>query len=175
MTPTQSALIVAVPAAEPAVAGLRARYDRAASWGVPAHITVLFPFLAPALIDDAVLATTFEAVASVPRFELTLRRTAWFGDKVLWLAPEPAEPLRALTTAVWQRFPQTPPYEGAFGDVVPHLTVADGHPREVLAQVEHAVAAHLPIRQSVETVRLITGRREAGGTWHTVAELPLGR
>jgi hypothetical protein len=39
--PTESALIVAVPAAEPAVGALRAAYDPAASWGVPAHVTVL--------------------------------------------------------------------------------------------------------------------------------------
>jgi hypothetical protein len=45
--PTESALIVAVPEAEWAVAALRAAYDPAASWGMPAHITVLYPFLPP--------------------------------------------------------------------------------------------------------------------------------
>jgi hypothetical protein len=41
MGPELSALIVAVPEAEPAVAHLRARLDRSASWGVPAHITLI--------------------------------------------------------------------------------------------------------------------------------------
>ena len=41
----QTALVVAVPSAEPVVARLRASYDVAAAYGVPAHVTVLYPFL----------------------------------------------------------------------------------------------------------------------------------
>ena len=37
---------------EQAVGPFRARYDRAAAWGVPAHVTVLYPFLPPSRIDD---------------------------------------------------------------------------------------------------------------------------
>ena len=43
----ESALLVAVPAAEPAVAAHRSRLDTSAAVGVPAHITVLYPFLPP--------------------------------------------------------------------------------------------------------------------------------
>src|SRR5580658_9294142 len=39
----ESALLVLVPAAEPAVGQHRARLDGAARDGVPAHITVLYP------------------------------------------------------------------------------------------------------------------------------------
>ena len=53
----QSALLVPVPAAEPAVAEHRARLDGSARDGVPAHLTVLYPFLPPALVDDVVLAS----------------------------------------------------------------------------------------------------------------------
>lgn len=97
VSPTESALIVAVPEAEPAVAALRAAYDPSASWGVPAHITVLYPFLPPDRIDAAVLAAVRATVAGVPAFDLVLARTRRFGDQVLWLAPEPDAPLRALT------------------------------------------------------------------------------
>ena len=45
--PTESAVIVAVPAAEPAVRAHRQQFDRAAAWGVPAHVTVLYPFVPP--------------------------------------------------------------------------------------------------------------------------------
>ena len=39
-----SALLVAIPSAEPAVARHRDRFDSSAPRGVPAHITVLFPW-----------------------------------------------------------------------------------------------------------------------------------
>jgi 2'-5' RNA ligase len=109
----------------------------------------------------------------VPRFTLTLARTAWFGDTVLWLAPEPDRPLRALTTALSARFPQCPPYGGEFTDVVPHLTVGDGHPKADLDAAAGAVAAHLPIRTAVTEITLMTGRREPR-TWHALARFPLG-
>lgn len=48
-----SGLIMEVPEAEPAVARHRERLDASAPLGVPAHITVLFPFMAPATIGPA--------------------------------------------------------------------------------------------------------------------------
>ena len=68
------------------------------------------------------------AVATVPEFTATFGSTAWFEDKVLWLAPDPAEPFRALTASVAAAFPEHPPYEGAHDDVVPHLTVGQDAP-----------------------------------------------
>jgi hypothetical protein len=170
--PTESALIVAVPEAEPAVGALRAAYDPAASWGVPAHVTVLYPFLPPDRLDPGVLAAVGATVAAVPAFDLVLARTRRFGDQVLWLAPEPDAPLRALTAAVWARFPQTPPYGGEFDDVIPHLTVTDGQPPEVMETAAGRVAPWLPIRARVRSVRLITGRPQPD-SWQTVAEFPL--
>jgi hypothetical protein len=42
---TETALIVEVPAAEPAVGHYRAELDANAGLGIPAHITILAPFL----------------------------------------------------------------------------------------------------------------------------------
>src|SRR5712675_2883024 len=58
----ESALIVRVPAAEPHVSGLRARFDPAAALGVPAHVTVLYPFVPPDRITAAVLARVRAAI-----------------------------------------------------------------------------------------------------------------
>lgn len=51
----------------------------------------------------------------------------------MWLAPEPAEPFRALTELVWHRFPECPPYGGVHPDVVPHLTVGSTRLGELAA------------------------------------------
>jgi 2'-5' RNA ligase len=173
MKPTQTALIVPVPEAEEAVGPFRASLDTAASWGVPAHVTVLYPFLAPERINDQVLSAVGETVAAVPRFDLTFTHIEWFGDAVVWLAPEPADPFRSLTAAVWERFPETPPYAGVHTDSMPHLTIGHDVATHLLKQAAEVVSAYLPIRAAVEAVRLISGSQEPD-SWHTVQEFPLG-
>ncbi len=93
---------MAVPAAEPLVGGHRHNLDAAAAWGVPAHVTVLYPFVEPTAVDEYVLATLAAAVGSVAAFDCRFPRTRWFGEDVLWLDPEPAEPFGELIAAVWR-------------------------------------------------------------------------
>jgi hypothetical protein len=62
----ETALLVLVPAAEPAVGGHRARLDVAARDGVPAHITVLYPFLPPAGIGESLLVSLGRLFAGFP-------------------------------------------------------------------------------------------------------------
>jgi 2'-5' RNA ligase len=169
---TETALVVPVPAAEDAVGGYRSRLDPAAAWGVPAHLTVVYPFAPPVRVA-ALLPALEDAVRSVAAFDFTLARTAWFGSTVLWLAPEPSEPFRALTSAVERQFPEYPPYRGEFADVVPHLTVGDGGPEADLRAAEEALRPLLPIRARCTAVHLIAGTA-AADSWRTVAELPLG-
>ena len=51
----ESALVVLVPEAESLVQAFRDRYDPSAAAGVPAHITLLYPFRPPGEIDRAML------------------------------------------------------------------------------------------------------------------------
>ena len=44
---------------------------------------------------------------------------------VVYLAPEPSEPFDRLTEAIDARFPDFPPYAGAFDGVIPHLTITE--------------------------------------------------
>lgn len=167
-----SAVIVPVPEAEPLVGRLRAELDVHASWGVPAHVTVLFPFLAPAAVDDGVLATLAETVAATPAFTTTFTRVEWFGEGVVWLAPEPAVPFVALMTTIHARFGLAP-YGGAHGgEPVPHLTVGHQAPVRRLRAAAVELARGLPVEATIRSVRLIGGRR-AVDTWTTLAEFPL--
>jgi 2'-5' RNA ligase len=170
---TESAVLVRVPAAEAAVAKHRERFDLAAGWGVPAHVTVLYPFVPPAAIDEQVLAKLARAAATVPQFRAQWRRTGWFGTDVLWLAPEPESSFRALTAAVWRAFPDHPPYEGQFDDVVPHLTIGNGVPLDDLRAAEREVMMRLPITMQVNAVELMCGAA-APHSWRTIAEFKLG-
>ena len=175
----QSALLLAVPAAETAVGAHRARLDASARDGVPAHLTVLYPFLPPDEIDPGVLAKLSRLFAAVPRFSFTLDRVRWFGESVVWLGPSDESPFRALTERAALAYPSCPPYGGTYSDTVPHLTVGHrGEPAELRAAAE-AVRPLLPIMAEATEVTLMAGP-EPGlpsgppGRWHTVASFPLG-
>ncbi|WP_328473949.1 2'-5' RNA ligase family protein [Actinoplanes sp. NBC_00393] len=172
MEPTQSALAVLVPEAEPAVAELRQRLDRSAPRGVPAHVTVLFPFLPPNELTAQVQAGIRHVVAGVPRFFLTLDRVCWFGERVVWLSPSPDEPFRELTHRLAGRFPRAQPYGGQFTDVVPHLTIGHDHPLPVLTAAAAEVEKRLPIHAWVSTVHLLVSRPDS--SWTTLTDFPLG-
>jgi len=120
-----SALVILVPEAEPLVAAYRQRYDPSAAQGMPAHITLHYPFLPPVAIGDDVLAQLQALFAAFPAFPYALSAARAFPD-LLYLAPEPEAPFRALIAALAARFPQTPPYGGSIplDKIVPHLTVA---------------------------------------------------
>jgi 2'-5' RNA ligase len=170
----ESAVLVPVPEAERVVGRHRARLDRAAVEGVPAHVTILYPFVAPPEITAATIEVLAAAVGSVSGFDCEFPRTAWFGEDVLWLAPVPDGPFRALTRAVTAAFPGYPPYGGSIANVVPHLTVGDGPAGGVadLQAAEADVLGALPVRAQISHAWLMTGAREPG-SWHAIAELPL--
>lgn len=121
----QSALIVRVPEAEPYVAHWRERFDPSARLGVPAHITLLYPFMSPELIGREVLEQLRAVVGATCRFAFTLKSVRRFPG-ALYLAPEPAAPFIALTQRLVHQFPEFPPYGGQYKVVVPHLSVAYG-------------------------------------------------
>jgi 2'-5' RNA ligase len=169
----ETGLIVPVPEVEPAVGSHRAELDRSAAWAVPAHVTVLYPFLPPERIDGTVLAALRDILAETPGFTVTFRRIAWFGETVVWLAPEPDRPFRDLTAALWQRFPEAAPYGGEFTDVVPHLTIGHDAGRQRLEQAAEAVRPHLPITATITGIRLVVGEFERVA-WRTLDEFQLG-
>ena len=150
---------------------VRADLGRSAAEGMPAHVTVISPFVAPTRIDDRVLGALADVVGSVPAFEVKFARCSWFGDAVRWLAPEPVGPFRALTSALWARFPACPPFGGGY-DVVPHLTVGHGVDAARLEYVARSIGRRLPLTARVDSVALMAG---GGGQhrWRVVAELPL--
>jgi 2'-5' RNA ligase len=171
---TETALIVPVPAADAVVGTHRRALDHSAVWGVPPHITVVYPFLAPDQVTEAVVDEVRTVLTGVESFECTFSRVAWFRQDVVWLSPEPAEPLRTLTELVWRRFPECPPYGGAFADVIPHLTVGSTRLGDLAALKRAAVDVQtkLPISTTIDRVCLMAGTATAG-SWRTVVDFGL--
>jgi hypothetical protein len=171
-TESQSALIVEVPEAEAAVARWRERLDENAAMDIPAHITVIAPFLPPAGIGAPVLGALERLFGGVPGFRFRLARTAWFGEQVLWLAPDDPGPFSALTRRVHAAFPACPPYGGQHDEVIPHLTVGLHQPLGEMRAAEEAVGPQLPIEARASAVTLMAGPA-SGGPWTRTARFPL--
>ncbi|MCW2756914.1 MAG: hypothetical protein JWO46_660 [Nocardioidaceae bacterium] len=163
----ETALIAPVSSAEPVVGAARAAHDTSAAYGVPAHVTVLVPWLPIEAVDDAVRAELTRIVASVRAFDVLFREVRRFGDGAAWLAPEPETPFRQLTERVAARWPDRPPYGGAHDDVVPHLTIAESH----LEEAEAMVTPGLPFTHHCDRVDLIGFD---GARWERVASFALG-
>jgi len=166
----QSTLVVPVPAAEPAVAMWRNRHDPAARAGIPAHVTILIPFLPPHTITAGEEERLAHLFASFKAFRFHLRDVRRFPG-ALYLAPEPADRFVQLTSAVWSAWPMCPPYGGRFADIVPHLTVADHVGDDVLDTVERAIAAAVPIEAYASELSLMVQQQ---GRWRVRRTFALG-
>lgn len=137
-----TALICRVPEVERYISRYRDRYDPSARRNVPAHVTILYPFVPLADIDDHVLARLRDIAAGVRSFDYRLAQTQRF-PVALYLAPDPDRSFATLTDAVWRAFPEFPPFEGKFETVVPHVTVAHGDEPQ-LCEIEVELRIALP-------------------------------
>lgn len=140
-----SGLVVPFLDVEHAVGAHRLRHDPQAAIGVPAHVTIHFPWIPANTVDAAALAQVRTLAETVTPFEVTFSELRWFGSEVLWLAPTPEQPFRELSERSAALWPEAPLYGGQFEDVVPHLTIGEGH-EATLRQAESDLAATLPLR-----------------------------
>jgi 2'-5' RNA ligase len=167
----ESAFIVCVPEAEPRVGALRHQYDASERFGVPAHITVLYPFMPPESITADTLEAARAAFARTRPFSFILGAVARFPG-MTYLAPLPAEPFIALTQSIMAAFPGYLPYRGAHPSIIPHLTVAHGRDSEAdIAEtvLQRSLAKQGPVHCQCRSVVLIdnsTGRWRERHSFH---------
>jgi 2'-5' RNA ligase len=168
-----SALVITFPEIDRVVAPHRLRLDPSARSGVPAHVTIHVPWLPVESVDAATLAAVRDLARTVEPFDVLFERMCWFGESVLFLAPTPAEPLRALAERSARRWPDLPLYDGEFDAVVPHLTVgATANARADLLQAAQELAELLPLRDRAAELSWLA---EGGdGRWTDRERFPLG-
>jgi 2'-5' RNA ligase len=171
--PIESALVSLIPEAEDLVDAFRRCYDPSDAIGVPAHVTILYPFLPPAQLTPAVITTLRKLFLDVPGFTVSFADLQRFPD-VLYLAPTPSGPFRELTALISGAFPDAPPYGGAFAEVIPHLTIAQvsdaGKLDQIALDFQQAARDRLPIRARVGTVSLM---ENSSGTWQFIERFSL--
>lgn len=163
-----TAIVVRTPLPRP-LERVRRRHDRAAALGVPAHVTILYPWL-PASVLGREARSALAAIASETRaFEVRFGAVGrWPG--VVYLEPEPAWRFSALIDRVAARFPEYPPYAGAIEEVIPHLTLVErtGAP---LDEIAAAAAARLPFVRRVRAIEVLV--EDGNRRWRPRWRLPL--
>lgn len=167
----QTALLAPVPRVGPLIEPWRRRHDPSAAVGIPPHLTVLAPFLAPAAVTVGDLDVLRALMATRRPIEAALTTVGMFDSDVLHLRLEPEAPFRELTTAVHELYPDTPPYSGRHADVVPHVTVGHAIPRASARHAARALMLALPMRIRVDVVQLWV---RTDGAWVVGASFPLG-
>jgi len=168
----QSAVIVRT-ALPPGLERLRRRSVADAAEGVPAHLTLLYPFVDP----ERLTAATRRALRDVARrhapFEYTLGRMATWPDTV-YVAVEPAAPFVRLQRDLQVAFPAHPIYgrDTATFTFVPHVTVAEGAAVRDSALHTDRGWLVLPRRRNATAIEVIASRPD--GRWHMVWRMRLG-
>jgi hypothetical protein len=159
--------VVLVPEADVAIGEHRLCHDANAARGVPAHVTVLFPFRSP--VDPPTAAQVARLCRGMAPFEARFESVGRFSGEIVWLAPEPAETFGALLAVTADRFPDCPPYEGTIPHPIPHLTVGEFMSVADADDLSVALAPALPITTFVSELALLledgAGRWSIGHRW----------
>jgi hypothetical protein len=160
-------LLLITPAAEPLVGEWRAEHDWAARHGIPAHVTVRLPFLAPDQWRDPTLG----ALAKLLPVDVTLARLE---DRpgALVILVEPDDELRRLTETVGELWPTLPPNKPDHARVAYHVTVVRTPDPRIRARAWQAIAPHLPVQVTGTEFWAAHGSQDVGAEHTVVASAP---
>jgi 2'-5' RNA ligase len=162
-----SAIVVRirVPAA---IERLRRAHDRSAALGVPAHVTILYPFVVASDLSPAVRADVAAIAGEIRAFTVTFSTAArWPG--VVYLEPRPSAPFTGLIDRAAARFPEHPPYAGTIAEVIPHVTVVESETAP-LDELLVSAQASLPFEASAEALEVLA--EGVDGRWRRRWRLP---
>ncbi len=147
-------MLLHVPEAEPLVGAWRTEGDPAAAMGIPAHVTLLYPFLPTERIDEGVLAELSWFFSHVDAFDVGFHAVREFaGSGVVYLDPVGHE-LDDLAASLARRWPETPPYRGEVDRPHAHLTVVHTDDSDLRARACKGVQSGLPVRARAATAEL---------------------
>ena len=170
----ESAILLCVPEAEPLVREWRLKGDPSAAHGVPAHVTLLYPFLPVDALDDGVVAELRWFFRGIDAFPVRFTSVGRYEDAgVVWLVPE-SDALVQLTRALARRWPECPPYAGTIpvDELIPHLTIVQTDDRALRQSAANAVSPGLPFEILAASTALWV--QDGDGAWTERTSFPFG-
>ena len=151
---------------------LRRTWVDEAGRGLPAHLTMLYPFVEP----DGLRPETRSAIAAVAThhepidYEVRGPRS-W--PNVIYAGVEPADPFIRLQADLAAAFPAFPIYGGPPGfRFEPHITVAEGPAIDGVRVTTDRAWTSLPAAGRAVRLDVIA---DDGSGWKRIWSLPLGR
>jgi 2'-5' RNA ligase len=168
LRPSPDTGLVIVARLPPELEALRRRSIADAALGMPAHITLLYPFAEPAAIDDSLLEEVAVIVRRHPAMTLRLQDGRRWPD-TLYASVQPDEPLQALQGELAAAFPSLPLYGGGI-DFVPHVSIVEGDAARTADALDDPAWTGLPCAFRTRAVALV---RVRGGRWTSDRTFPL--
>jgi 2'-5' RNA ligase len=143
------------------------RYERdwSASLGVPAHITLLGPFLHPDSVGPGIVARLAQILARYPPPVIRLEELRLVDD-VACLIPTETEALAAISRELHEAWPQTASHGGLH-----HVTIARDVNKAVFETLQAELSSLLPLKGSITEAHLLERRGTA--PVRTIARLEL--
>lgn len=155
----ESAVIVPLLQADRLLGPWRDRWQPAAPVGIPACVTLAYPFLTAGELGPVALEGLGAIFAAQPPLSVRLAGVGrWPG--IVYLAPEPSEPFVELAEQVQEQFPSCRPADG--GTIVPHVTALRSLDDRLLDEAASALAAELPLDCRLSEAWLV----QAAGAGH---------
>jgi hypothetical protein len=151
--PAMTTIIAPTPFVGAEIEAIRGEHDWSAELGVPAHITLLGPFLDPDAITSRVLDRLESAVAEHRAIPITFERLELVGD-VACLLPASGSRIAALQAALHATWPHLQARE------LQHVTVARSLSMEDFDRIARRVAPFLPTSGVVDEILLVASRDE---------------
>jgi 2'-5' RNA ligase len=141
--------------------------------GVPAHATLLYPFVAPRRLTPDVRDLIAGVAAEHDAFEFSLTGAArWPGT--VYVGLEPAAPFVRLQAALARSFPAFPIYgQDAAFEFVPHVSVAEGAAADDARTIGARAWDALPLPRRATAIEVIA--RGPDGRWRSVWRIAFGR
>jgi 2'-5' RNA ligase superfamily len=148
-------------------------YPERVAENIPLSITLLYPFAPRDELTEDELWRLRRFFASREPLSFDIARVAQWkeGSRAVYGVPEPEAALRSTMRALWEVFPEYPPYGGA-DDPPPHasLTLVGGD--ATLAHVEARLEGVLPVHFDVQEAVLMEEHEPE--VWRPRATFPFG-
>ena len=151
---------------------LRRRRVASAAVGVPAHVTLLYPFIELEDLEPSVRRRLRQIAAAHLPFDYRHDRIAEWPDAI-YVVVEPGAPFKRLQRDLQAAFPEWPIYGPEFTlEFEPHITVADAKGKLEPGVRDASAWRALPGPARAEAIDVIATRPD--GRWKLVWRIPLG-
>lgn len=151
---------------------LRRRSVDDAADGIPAHLTLLYPFVDPPELGPSTRSSLLAIARAHAPFSYELaHRAAW--PDTIYVAVDPVEPFVRLQSDLARAFPDYPIYgRGPDFVFIPHVTIAEGAAVDDPTVTNAAAWSNLPVTRWAAALEVITD--DADGRWRTRWRIGLG-